>query len=372
MFDIASFSPAKASVTTSVEELFIRCVQSSDWKYLNLDDSIELARASVQRLCSRIEDKQDSSPLLDDDLKLLTDTDYQTLAQEITKQSGWRDLPDRAGLKDLGIVIKEEKQKIATLHEKILVDMRKSIASSYSFLEKGALEKLQKQMAGVADIRNALAGTDSIRAALRAVSLTEDSWRKSLADTDLIGKAMRGFSDENLISQLKSPKTFDTPNIMMPPRFEETPMGRATLKSQENSRLVADKMDTLVGVVAGLNQTMVQDVLPAWFEKIGNDQKAAKEAIGQAANSLNWTKWAVFASVFVTIVATGWQIEVAISIDRENSEQQKRVEVVLREQLAAQKIFIEQQAKDAAAMREVIEASKQVSSVARHKSSKIE
>jgi hypothetical protein len=58
-------------------------------------------------------------------------------------------------------------------------------------------------------------------------------------------------------------------------------------------------------------------------------------------------------------VATWWQVDVAKSIDRENSEQQKRAETVMREQLAVQQKLIEQQAKDAAAMREVVATLKQ-------------
>ncbi len=378
MVDIASLIPVKTSIAISIGTLFIRQLQSSDWKYLNLDNSIELARASVQRLCCRIEDKQDSSPLFDDDLNLLTDTDYQALVQAIAKQNGWRELPDGAGLSELGIVITKEKKLIKARHEKTLGDMRKSIAASYSFLEEGTLEKLQRQMAGVADIRKALAGTDSIQAALRATSLKDDSWSKSLTDTDTIGKEKRSFEVKNSTTQLRSPKAFDTPHIMPPPQFEETPMGRATLKSLENSQQVAEKMDALVVVVTGLNQTMVQDVLPQWFKKIDNDQTAANKALVQAANSLKLTKWAVFvsvvatiASVVVAVIATRWQIDVAKSIDRENSEQQKRVEVVLREQLAVQKIFIEQQAKDAAAVRGVMEASNQVSSIAKQNGRKV-
>lgn len=359
--------PAKAPIVTSVGTLFVRHPHSSDWKYLDLDDPIESARVSVQRLCNRVEDKRDSSPLLDGDLNALTDTDYHALAPAIAKQGGWRNLPDGSGLEELGAAIREEKQLMTERHEKLLGDMRKSIESSYSFLEKGALERLQEQMAGIADIRKTLAGTDSIKAALRAATLPEESWRKSLSDMDTIGKAMRSVNTENIAAQIELPKAYDAQKIFIPPRFEETPMGRATLESAENSRQVAEKMDALVIVVAELNQTMVQDVLPAWFKKISEDQQAAKESAGQAARSLQWTKWAVIASVLVTIVATWWQIDIAKSIDRESSEQQKRVEVVLKEQLAAQQNLIEQQAKDAAAMREVMVQSKQVSRIVKHK-----
>lgn len=355
--------PAKTPIATSVGTLFVRHPHSSDWKYLDLDDPIESARVSVQRLCSRVEDKRDSSPLLDDDLNGLTDSDYQALVPAIAKQGGWRNLPDGSGLEELGAVIKEEKKLMTERHEKMLGEMRKSIESSYSFLGKGALEKLQEQMAGIADIRKTLTGTESIQAALRAATLPEEPWRKSLADIDTVGKVMRGLNAENVAAQVEFPRTYDAPKIMMPPRFEETPMGRATLESVENSRQVAEKMDALVVVVAGLNQTMVQDVLPAWFKKIGEDQQSAKESAGQAARSLQWTKWAVIASVFVTIAATWWQVDVARSIDRENSEQQKRVETLLREQLEAQQKLITQQAKDAAAMQEAVMTSRQTTRV---------
>lgn len=349
--NLDALHPAKASIATSIGTLYVRHPYSSDWKYFELDDVVELGRVSVQRLCNRVEDKHDSSSLLDDDLKSLSDADYQELVQAIAKQSGWRELPGGSGLKELGDVIREEKQAITERHEKMLGNLRKSIDSSYSFLGKGALEKLQEQMAGVADIRNSLAGTESLQAALRAASLPNESWRKSLTGMDAVDKAMRGLNVEKTTAQIES---YEPPRLIMPPRPEETPMGRATLESAKNSRQVAEKMDALVVVVAGLNQTMVQDVLPAWFNKIAEDQNAAKGAFNQAARGLWWTKWAVIASVLVTIVATWWQVDVAKSIDRENSKQQTRTEAVLREQLAAQQKLLEQQAKDAVTMREVI------------------
>lgn len=366
-FNLDALLPAKASIATSIGTLYVRHPYSSDWKFFELDDAVELGLVSVQRLCNRVEDKNDSSPLLDNDLKMLSDADYQALVQAIAKQSGWRELPGGSGLKELGDVIKEEKQAITERHEKMLGDLRKSIDSSYSFLGKGALEKLQEQMAGIADIRRSLAGTESLQAALRAATLPEESWRKSLVSIDVIDKAMHDLNAEKATAQIDLSRTYETPRLIMPPRPEETPMGQATLESAENSRQVAEKMDALVVVVAGLNQTMVQDVLPAWFNKIADDQKAAKDALDQAARGLWWTKWAVIASVLVTIAATWWQVDIAKSIDRENSEQQKRAETVLREQLAVQQKLIEQQAKDAAAMRAIVATLKQPVPIAKLK-----
>lgn len=343
--NLGALLPAKVSIDTSIGTLYVRHAYSSDWKFFNIEDVVELGRVSVQRLCNRVEDKHDSSTLPDDELASLTDADYQALVPAIARHSGWRVLPEGAGLKELGDAVREEKQAETERHEKMLGNLRKSIDSSYSFLGKGVLEKLQEQMAGVADIRNALAGTESIQAALRTATLADESWKKSLMGISAFEKAT---------AQIELPRAFDIPKLIMPPRPEDTPMGRATIKSAENSRQVAEKMDALVVVVAGLNQTMIQDILPAWFKQIEEDQRAARDAFDQAARGLWWTKWAVIASVLVTILATWWQVDVARSIDRENSEQQKRVEAVLREQLTAQQKLIEQQAKDAVAMREIV------------------
>jgi hypothetical protein len=99
-------------------------------------------------------------------------------------------------------------------------------------------------MAGIASIRNSLAGTESLQAALRAVALPEESWRKSLAGMDTIDKTMRELNAKNVTAQIELPRAYDVPKLIVPPRFEETPMGRATLESVENSRQVAKKWMT--------------------------------------------------------------------------------------------------------------------------------
>lgn len=198
----------------------------------------------------------------------------------------------------------------------------KSLRGSYGFLQDSSFQKLQEQMTGLADLRSSLAGSGLLHPP-----------KKSAANI-----------------RIEPPLNFSLP------RPEDSPLGRATLESAENSRLVALKIDALAEVVAGLNQTMIQDVLPAWFRKVAEDQEEAKKAAKQAANGLFWTKWAVIVSVIVTVLATWWQVSVAKEIDRENSAQQQRAESILREQLATQRSSIDQQARDTAAMREAITA----------------
>lgn len=362
--NLADLLPAKAAVETSLCPMYVRHAYTSDWKHFESDDDRELGRAVVRQLSSRIEDKKDSGPLSEEDLKALNDADFNALVPVIVKKNGWEEIPAGAGLKELGKAAKAGKKQQLELHKNMLADMRKSINSSYGFLGKGVLEKLQGQMAGLVDIRSgAMSNTESLRAAMRAASLPNDELNSALERTSTFGKAMR---EANPGGNLRGVEAAQTHNIslLMPPRPEETLLGRATLESADNSREALQKMDALVDVVAGVNQTLIKDLLPAWVEKVEADQKDAKDAFDQAAAGLRWTKWAVIASVVVTVLVTWWQVSVARDFDRENTEQQKRVETVLREQLATQQKLIEQQARDSALMREAIATLKSPASVA--------
>lgn len=351
--------PAKAAVKTSLGPLYVRHAYTSDWKHFEIDDNRKLGKAVVLQLSSRNEDKNDSGPLTEEDFEALVDADFHALVPVISKRSGWEEMPARAGLEELGNAAKIAKEQQVKLHKNMLAEMRKSIGSSYRFLGDDALEKLQGQMAGLADIRSsAMCGSQALLAALQN------------APVDVLKKAalnsMNPIEKAIVVGNLKGIEAAPRRDLslLLPPRPEDTLLGRATLESAKNSREVAQKMDALVVVVTGLNQTVIKDVLPAWVKQVETDQKGAKNAFDQAANGLWWTKWAVITSVVVTVLATWWQVSVAREIDRENTAQQKRVEAVLDKQLAAQQQLIEQQARDAAAMREAIAALKSLASAA--------
>ena len=321
--------PSKEQVETSLCPIYVRQVLASDWKYFESDDDLELGRAALLQLSSRIEDKKDRSPLAEEDLKALNEADLKVLVPMIAKKSGWGEMPMGAGLEELGKAVQVGKKQQLERHKEMLMDMRKSIDLNYGFLGTGVLEKLQGQMAGLVDISS-------------------------------------GINPHSPVGSERRIETASTPNVslLIPQRPEETRLGRATLESANNSREALQTMENLFQVVAGLNQTLINDLLPAWFKKVENDQKDAKDAFDQAATGLKWTKWAVVASVVVTVLVTWWQVSVARDIDRENTEQQKRVETVLREQLATQQKLIEQQAQYSATMREAIAKLKSPTAVA--------
>jgi hypothetical protein len=356
ILNLDSLLTEKMPIMTSVGMLYVRYSCLGDWKCFDLEDDVELGRVAIQRLCGRIEDKRDRGGLSDDDMRLLNDADFQALTLAIAKQNGWPELPSKSGLKDLGECIKAEQSSMIERHEKMLGNLRKSIGSSYSFLDTGVLERLQKQMAGIASIHSSLAATESIQAALREATLPIASLKKSFSDISTINQALGNSNSKKIADHLKLPGPDSLYKPVMPPKFEETPMGRATLESVENSRQVAEKLDNFEVMFAGLNQTLIQDVLPAWFNKIEEDRIASKSVFKQTAYGLFVT---VITSLIVTIAGTWWQISVTKSIDFESSEQQRRAENILKEQLLVQHKQIEQQTKDAAAMRALIESLKQ-------------
>lgn len=363
--NLSDLLPKKASVTTTIGPLYVRHAYTSDWKLFNSNDAHTLGLVALRQLCSRIESKHDSSPLDEQDIDALSEPDIQVLVPTIAKRSGWGELPSGAGCTELGNAIKVAMDKEQASHKKMLKDMRASLDSSYGFLGKSELEKLQQQMAGLADLRSAMSGTDHMQAAMRASGALDRSWRDSLPEKTELERAMSMAESAGQMNTFATPRSIEIGPIYAPPTFEETPIGRAVLESTENTREVAQNMGSLVNVVVGLNQTVIQDVLPAWVKKIEADQIAAKDAFDQAADGLKWTKYAVWASVLATVLVAWWQVHVTQTIDRQNGEQQVRIEKLMQIQLDVQqrlldqqardaKMLIEQQARDAAAMREAV------------------
>jgi hypothetical protein len=127
---------------------------------------------------------------------------------------------------------------------------------------------------------------------------------------------------------------------ILPPRPEETKIGKATLATAEQLQEVVRLNSEMVSHVSGLTEMFVKNVFPQWQQKLANDQTAAQEAqrlaevetarrqkeaqasLNQANKSLRVAVWALVASVVVTIGATGWQLWVAKQYREEDAKAQ--------------------------------------------------
>lgn len=343
---LASLFPEKAEVLTSIGPLFVRHLTQTDIEHLRAEalEGEALGKAFARRLIGTIQDKESHESIDDAACSALTDDDWRLLLPVLASRIGKRDFQGDSDFSALGeavsIDLRERSRRDKEAQEKI----RDSIASSYSFLSEGPLSKLQAQMSGLQHITAALSGKEYLERSLgmsgvgsAARYMESETFKKNQA-------AMDAFQD----SLVLRPEAFEHPEVkhfepLRIPDASETVVGKAAIESAANTRETNAKMDSLVMVVGGLNQTLIESVLPAWFKEVESNQASAKQSFDQAAKSLTWTKWAVIVSVVVTGLTAWWQVSVTKSIDQANTEMQRSAETLLKEQLNAQKALIAQQ-----------------------------
>ncbi len=312
-------SPKGVPIETSVGTLYAKFLTSDSLSSLKkIQEMDRVGLLAIQLATSKNSDGEFES-LPEDVLNRLSDQDYLVLATEIAKQSGIRWSPDRPILVSFGMGVKQ----LIAIHAEEDKRLKDSISQSYRFLEKSTLEKLQEQLGSLGKLT---ADAQSLR----------DHWSPMFQPS-----SAKQVHDE--FQKRQTERIPLTPLPYAPPRFEETPVGKATLEGVRSTREVSQKMDSLVEVVGGLNQTLMTEVLPGWFKQVEHDQAAANKNIQHAAKGLMWTKWAVIVSVVVSVLVTWWQVMVAREIDVGNTEQAKKIEQLTAELLVAQKRMIELQ-----------------------------
>lgn len=268
-------------------------------------------------LSSQREDKKDRDGLTQAVLENLQESDLKALAAAICNHNEWGDVAEDASMDELGRRAMDALKIQVAKRKQMLDAMRKTISASYSFLGGSSLEDLQKQMANLSSIRHDARGSDSLESVARLTNLGLEA--KPTVDFEKYQHSIPDVSD--------------------------TPLGRATLESAHNSRATAEKMDTLTGVVAQLSQTIIEKVLPAWFQNVKQGQLDAKESTENAVRSLVWTRRAIILSAVVACAVGWWQVSVSRSLDKGSTEQQLRSEALLQAQLQSQHKLILAQGK---------------------------
>ena len=354
-------------------------MRSSDFDHLKGDDRVALGKVAISRLTNTTPNKHDTEALTDEIATSLSDADIQALVPALMSVNQWAPTADgEPTLVDLGAAVQSAKEREDERHRKFL-EQFKSIGQNYAFLEPSALTKLQDQMARLSAVPRLAPDTTALQSFLRqsnafdglkdqierlrglSSNKTLDDLARSSRTVDALIKgtsssiadAMRGLDEEVL-----TPRTLPLPHI---PRPEETPVGRATIESAVSLSTAAARLDALVSIIGGLNQTLVTEVLPSWFKQVEHEQRNAQESFGSAARNLRWAQWAIVASALVTIAATWWQVTVAREIDRDNSAQLKLTEALLQQQLSVQREALEHQRQEASRLQEVIEAQRRES-----------
>jgi len=337
---IADLLPDRKPVETSVGTLYVRHAYVSDLGEFKPGDPASVGALAIRRLTSRSSNKGDKEQLPEEDWGALNASDINLLAPVIAKASGWRLEQNPATVERLGEAAIEGADAYRRQQEEFFRGMRTSIGSSYGFLKGPVLERLQDQVSGLAHLRSSLPRNE-LGEALKQSRLGTDAVREAVYPGENAG--------EPVWSVHRTPLPIDIHRNRIP-RPEETPIGRAAVESAEHARQMATKMEALTEMIAALNETMVTDVLPAWFNQVKDQQEQSrvqqeqsKTALLQARDSLWWTKWAVIVSVGVTFLTAAWQVRVATVMDRDNGTAQRQAQTQLLEQLKTQQEVLKQQ-----------------------------
>jgi hypothetical protein len=139
------------------------------------------------------------------------------------------------------------------------------------------------------------------------------------------------------------------------PKIEETPMGRAAIASEDSAtqlREVAGLVGDMADKLANLHTVFLTEVIPQWVDSLEENSDAMKTTLSQAETSLFWAKWALIASVVVTIAMTVWQNSIASDYKLDNDKQQTDAVLIMKEQLKASQELNKQLKTDAVQLKE--------------------
>jgi hypothetical protein len=363
VLDLDALNPEKVPVQTSRGTFYVGG-HGFPPAALEANDEEQVGRSVVQHLCNYAEDKADTAALDDSDAAALTDEDVAKLGPVISSQQRWPSDDSVDTLVGIARAARSAAARERSALQEQMLKMRESLTSGFGFLNKETLRKLQDDMTGMASFRRlaASASADSMFAkSVRDVLKRQDDGvlgAMRRAEAPLHGplrKISEAFPPASLERDIKVPVHF--------PRPEESPLGKATLQSAENSRHAVELMSELTQRMARVQETLVGEVLPQWLAQAEREQKKAAADSAEAASntkhaadSLKWAKWAIIASIFATGLATYWQVHVAQEIDRGSTKQLQTTEAVLREQLAAQREALEQQRAEARQLRDLLQS----------------
>lgn len=256
---------------------------------------------------------------------------------------------------------------ITTLANAVAIACRLTLSSTTNSIDAlGAallksLSEIARQVADTADAirrtftHNFGALSTSLQANLQDKFLAVSAARAALGSSSAVGAAVKGLGRQSAIlgstsslampsigGTLKAAKRNVDLDALRPPRFEETAAGRTAARaasaSEESARQlteVAGLMGTMADGMASLQTVFLSEVLPKWFRDLEEGGDATRTTLRQAESSLEWAKWALVASVVVSLMMTGWQIWLAREYKLENDAQQDRSELLMQQQLTA-------------------------------------
>lgn len=319
-FNLDAFFPEKVLVSTSIGDIYVGG-HNYDRAAFKLSNNLEVGERIVKDLCSTAEDKTDKTPLADELFANLKPEDIEVIGPVMAQLQRWQPVEPPKTFEEIAASARtaheRDKQHLKAELEKW---NKPSLQKKFNFLDESTVARLSKDLSGLGELQKA---AESINVGLAFKS-------------GLIGEAIKGLTAKSNAQVLSAkPSTgFQPPldrlrELPKIPRPEETPIGKATLESARQIEAMTQLMSQLTAHMASLQETVVGQVLPQWFQKVKADQeqseensRQAKESAKSAQASLRVAVWTLGLSIVVTVGTAWWQIYAAKKLDTENSKQE--------------------------------------------------
>ena len=355
LLSLDDLTPAKVEAPTSIGQLWLRHPGMTELaRFCDIKDDAQRGREAIVVLANRNHEKRDQTPLAAEDFGRLAASDVEALAVAISANCKWES-PRPATLEGLGRSALEASTKHLEEWSQASKDLYQNIAGSYSFLKDESLATLQRQIDEVTRASSALGSTGLLPKHEELLRTIGAEARKPFEDQR--AAYLQSISGLSKPLQVEAPEHFKLPTESLRlPAFEDSPMGKATLESLRLDRTTAAHTAQMASAVSNLQQTFVSVVFPQWSKSLQESQAGAEQTFRQAARSLFWTKWALVASVLVSLGIAVFQFNESRFAGIDSAAQAEKSDAILRQQLELQRHALEQQTKDAAAVRESIEA----------------
>lgn len=322
-------------VTTSQGTLYVRHLSVGDMKtfagYFDekkdkaSHDLRALGELALKTLVCTDNDPEKTSALTEETFSQLSDTDIELLINGVIEVSGFTPLPESKTLESFGSIVFDEITSNINRTKETTESLKRSMSSAFGSLSQSAMKSLVDSMSSLNAVRDSL-----------KLSPAVEAFRKVQEDHDRLlgGMAHKEFLDKAKILDMSQHRM---PELYMP-KFEETPIGRAAIASEDSAtqlREVAGLVGDMADKLATLHTVFLTEVIPQWVDSLEKNSGAMRTTLSQTEKSLFWAKWALFASVVVTILMTVWQIWVAREYKLENDQQQSDSVLIMKEQLKA-------------------------------------
>lgn len=333
----------RVAAETTQGRLFARHIVTGDLptfaKYVdegNTTTSTDYAALGKLALLTLVcaDDGEERVPALTEEtFSLLTETDIVALVKAVAEACELASPSSVATLAALGSGLFSCLSFIAKQMAESSAAIKRSIESNFSSVSQSLRSELQDKFSALSEIRNALGSSSAVDAIRQAQE----------RNSTLLGAGSnpRLARFESVLPPIDSVRV---PNYeaFIPPKFEDTPAGRTAARvasaGEESAKQlseVAGLMGKMAGQMAELQTVFLSKVLPEWFRNLEDGASTTNTTLRQAESSLFWAKWALVASVVVSVLMTGWQVWLAREYKLENDKQQDGTELLMQQQLKA-------------------------------------